>query len=160
MWPRLLVRKNDKFSSDNWSTASCSYKTLAVSINCDVKSFLTVSSAVLNSISSISMWVKRKGWVGNIYLLIGRSLLLNRQKQLKFSRKLFFRVKAVRKVNSSDAAVSVNLNSQSFNVVCSVSSASKIRQVKLNLVPSIIQSHWHCANKRLYSRSTLKLLNR
>ena len=40
---------------------------------------------------------------------------------------------------------------QSLNVVTTVSSAGKIWQVKLNLVPALIQSHWHGTNERFDS---------
>lgn len=36
-----------------------------------------------------------------------------------------------------------------LNVVCSVCSSREIRQVKLDLVPSFVESHWHCADERL-----------
>lgn len=47
------------------------------------------------------------------------------------------------------------LNSQSLNVVCPISPPREIRQVELNLVPAIIQSHGHRTYKRLHSGGTL-----
>ena len=42
------------------------------------------------------------------------------------------------------------LYSQRLNVVCSVGSSSEVRQVKLDLVPPIVQSHGHGAYERLH----------
>ena len=54
-------------------------------------------------------------------------------------------------IDSSDSAVSVDLNSQGLYVVGTVSSSCEIRQVELNLIPSLIQSHRHGANEWLDS---------
>ena len=42
-----------------------------------------------------------------------------------------------------------------YHIVCSISSTSEIRQIELNLVPAIIQTHWHCTDKWFDSGSTL-----
>ena len=47
------------------------------------------------------------------------------------------------------------LNSKSFDIISSVRASCKVRQIELNLIPSIVKSHWHCANKRLDPCSTL-----
>ena len=52
-------------------------------------------------------------------------------------------------MNLSDAASDAHLNSQRFDVVRSVSTSSEIRQIELNLIPSIIQTHGHRANEGL-----------
>ena len=39
-------------------------------------------------------------------------------------------------INSSDSAVGMNLHSSGFNVICTIGSSCKIRQIKLNLIPS------------------------
>ena len=75
----------------------------------------------------------------------------NWQEELELWWKLVFGVKSVWEVNSSNSAVSVDLYSQSLNIVGTVGSPGEIRQVELNLVPSLIESHWHCANERLHS---------
>lgn len=49
----------------------------------------------------------------------------------------------------------MDLHAQSLDVVGTISSASEIREVKLNLVPALIKSHRHGADKRLYSGSAL-----
>ena len=46
-------------------------------------------------------------------------------------------------------AVVVDLHPQSLDVVCAVGSPSKVGQVELNLIPAIVQSHRHCADKGL-----------
>ena len=40
------------------------------------------------------------------------------------------------------------LDPQSLNVVGSVCSFREIRKIELDLIPSIIQPHWHRANER------------
>ena len=40
---------------------------------------------------------------------------------------------------------------QGLDVVGTVGTSGEIRQVELNLIPSLIESHWHCANEWLYS---------
>lgn len=79
----------------------------------------------------------------------------NREEQFKFRRQFVLGVKTIGEVNSANAAVCVNLNSQSFDVVCSVRSAGEVRQVELNLVPSFVESHRHRANERFYARCAL-----
>ena len=64
---------------------------------------------------------------------------------------LILSVKSIREVNSSNSAVGVDLNSEGFYVVGTVSSSGEIRQVELNLIPSLIQSHRHGANEGLDS---------
>ena len=44
---------------------------------------------------------------------------------------------------------------ESFNIVGSVGSSGEIRQIELNLIPSLIESHWHRADKRFNSRCAL-----
>lgn len=45
----------------------------------------------------------------------------------------------------------MNLNPQSFDIISSIRSSCKIGKIKLNLIPSLVQSHWHCANEWLHS---------
>jgi len=42
-----------------------------------------------------------------------------------------------------------------FNIVSSISSSSKIRQVELNLVPPLIKPHWHGTDEWLHSCGAL-----
>jgi len=49
----------------------------------------------------------------------------------------------------------LNYLPQGLDVVGTISSPCEIGQVKLNLIPSFIQSHWHSANERLYTGGTL-----
>ena len=46
-------------------------------------------------------------------------------------------------------------HSQCLNVVASVGPTSKVRQVELNLVPSLVQPHGHSADKGLDSGGRL-----
>ena len=75
----------------------------------------------------------------------------NGEEELEFGRKLVLGVETIGEVNSSDSAVRMNLNSQRLDVVCAVSASSEVRQVELNLVPSLVQSHGHCADEGLHS---------
>jgi len=82
-------------------------------------------------------------------------LSLNRQVEFEFGGKLIFRIQSVRKINTTNSAVGVNLNPESFYVVSSVSPACKIGQVELNLVPALIEPHGHRADEGLHSSGGL-----
>lgn len=47
---------------------------------------------------------------------------------------------------------------QSFYVVCTISSSCEIGQVELNLVPALVQPHWHCTYEWFHSCSTLNCI--
>ena len=103
----------------------------------------------------------------------------NWQEELEFGWKFIFGVKSIREVNSTNTAVGVDLNSKEnmkvndryrncrlnlnrscnlperLDVVSTVGSSCEIGQVKLNLVPSLIESHWHGADEWLYTSCTL-----
>jgi len=49
----------------------------------------------------------------------------------------------------------VDLYSQGLNIVCSVSSSCEVEKIELDLVPSVVQSHRHGADERLYPCSRL-----
>ena len=76
---------------------------------------------------------------------------LDWQKQFKLRWQLFFRIQAVRKVNTANPAVGMNLHTERFDVVGPVCAAGKVWQVKLNLVPPFVKAHRHCTNKRFHS---------
>ena len=42
-----------------------------------------------------------------------------------------------------------------FDIVRTVGSSREIGQVKLNLIPAFIESHWHGADERFHTRRTL-----
>ena len=75
----------------------------------------------------------------------------NWQEELELWWELILSVESIREVDSSDSAVGMDLDSEGLYVVGSVSSPGEIRQVELNLIPSLIESHWHCANEWLHS---------
>ena len=77
----------------------------------------------------------------------------NWQEKFELWRKLILGVKSVGEIDSSNSAVSMDLNSKSLYVVGTIGSSGEIRQVKLNLIPSFIESHWHGTNKRFYPSS-------
>ena len=45
----------------------------------------------------------------------------------------------------------MDLNSEGLDVVGTVGTAGEVRQVELDLIPSLIKSHGHCANEWLDS---------
>ena len=49
----------------------------------------------------------------------------------------------------------MDLDSEGLDVVGSVSSASEVTQVELDLVPALVQSHWHRADEGLHSGGAL-----
>lgn len=81
--------------------------------------------------------------------------LLNWQEELELWRQFLLGVQLVREVDTSNAAVGMDLDSQCLDVVGSVGSSSKVRKVELDLVPAVIKPHWHRANERLHSCSRL-----
>jgi len=82
-------------------------------------------------------------------------LLLDRKEKLELWRKFVFGVESIREINPSYATVRMDLNPKGFDVIRSISSAGEVREVKLNLVPSLVKSHWHCADERLHTSCSL-----
>jgi hypothetical protein len=76
--------------------------------------------------------------------------LLIRNVKLKLQRKLVFWIKTIAEINSSDSAIRVQTYPERFDVIGPISSSSEVSQVKLDLVPSVVQFHRHCADERLY----------
>lgn len=57
-----------------------------------------------------------------------------------------------RQYNDSHNPVNSERHDQSeVSEVRTISSPGKVRKVELDLVPALIQAHWHCADERLYS---------
>ena len=79
----------------------------------------------------------------------------NWQEKFEFWGKLVLGIESVGEIDSSNSAVSMDLNSKGLYVVGTISSPCEIGQVELNLIPAFIQSHGHCANKWLYSGGRL-----
>ena len=79
----------------------------------------------------------------------------NWQEELELWWELVLGVESIGEIDSSDSAVSVDLNSKGLYVIGTVGSSGEIRQVELNLIPSLIKSHRHGANKWLDSGSGL-----
>jgi hypothetical protein len=82
-------------------------------------------------------------------------LLGDGQEQLELWGKLLLGVQTVREVYSADATVGVDLHPQGLNVVGTVGSSSEIRQIELNLVPALVQSHGHSTDEGLHTRRGL-----
>ena len=79
----------------------------------------------------------------------------NWQEKLELWGELVFGVESVGEIDSSDSAVSVDLNSKGLYVVGTIGSSSEIRQVELNLIPTLIKSHGHRADEWLDSSGRL-----
>ena len=77
------------------------------------------------------------------------------QEKLELWWELVFGIESVWEIDSSNPAVGVDLDSESLYVVGTVCPSGKVGQVELNLIPSLIKSHGHCANKWLDSGSWL-----
>ena len=77
-------------------------------------------------------------------------------KEPEFFGQVFLWIKFIWKVNSPDSAVGMNLYTESLYIVGTVSSLCEIRQVKLNLIPAIIQPHGHGTYEGLDSGCGLK----
>eukprot|EP00306_Pavlova_sp_CCMP459_P004377 CAMPEP_0185165888 /NCGR_PEP_ID=MMETSP1139-20130426/11606_1 /TAXON_ID=298111 /ORGANISM="Pavlova sp., Strain CCMP459" /LENGTH=264 /DNA_ID=CAMNT_0027731309 /DNA_START=764 /DNA_END=1556 /DNA_ORIENTATION=- len=82
-------------------------------------------------------------------------LLLDGQEEFELRRQLLLRVQAVGEIDAADAAVGVDLHTQGFDVVGAVGAAREVGEIELDLVPSLIQAHGHCANERLHARRAL-----
>jgi len=82
-------------------------------------------------------------------------LFLDRQEQLELWGQLLFRVQPVAEINSSNSAIGMQLDTQRFNIVGAVGAAGEVRQVELNLIPALVQTHRHGTNERLHSRCGL-----
>jgi len=50
----------------------------------------------------------------------------------------------------SDPTVCVNLDSECFNVVCSVRASCEVGKIELNLIPAVVQAHRHCTDERFH----------
>lgn len=77
------------------------------------------------------------------------------QEKLEFRWQLVLCVEPVREVDATDAAVGMDLYSKGLDVIRSICSASEVGQVKLDLIPTLIESHWHRADERLDSSGAL-----
>lgn len=47
------------------------------------------------------------------------------------------------------------LHSESLNEVSAIRPSGEVRQIELNLIPAVVEPHWHGADERLHSRRTL-----
>ena len=90
-----------------------------------------------------------------LLLLLLFLLSLNRNEELELGWDLIFGVKLIRKVNPSDTAVGMDLNPQGFHIVRTIGSPCEIREVELDLIPTLVQTHGHGAYEGLHSSLTL-----
>jgi len=83
------------------------------------------------------------------------SLLLNRQEELEFWGQFLLRIQAITEVQAANAAVGVDLHAERLNVIRAVRASREVAEVKLNLIPSLVEAHGHGANERLHTRGGL-----
>jgi len=81
--------------------------------------------------------------------------LLHGQEKLELRRELLLCVKAIRKIYSADSAIGVDLHAERLDVVGTVRATGKVRQVELDLIPTLVQPHGHRADERLHARGGL-----
>ena len=79
------------------------------------------------------------------------TFLLDGQLELELGRQLLLAVQPVGEINTPDPTVGVDLNPQRLHVVGPVGSPREVRQVELDLIPALVQSHRHRADERLHS---------
>ena len=79
------------------------------------------------------------------------ALLLDGEVELELGGELLLAVEPVGEVDAADAAVGVDLDPQRLHVVGAVRPPGEVRQVELDLVPALVQSHRHRADERLHS---------
>ena len=77
------------------------------------------------------------------------------QEELELGRELVLGIESVGEVNTSDSAVGVDLHSQGLDVVGTVGSPGEVRQVELDLVPALVQTHGHGTDEGLDSGGRL-----
>merc|ERR1712078_595644 len=87
--------------------------------------------------------------------LRGFLALLYRQEELEFWRQLLLRVETVGEVDAAQPAIRVDLHAERLDVVRAIRSARKVRQVELDLIPSLVKTHRHSADERLHPRRRL-----
>lgn len=86
----------------------------------------------------------------------GNHTHLDGQEELELRGKLVFAIEPIGEVDTADAAVCVDLNSQRLDVVGAVSASGEVTEVELDLVPAVVKAHWHCADKWLHSGRRLE----
>merc|ERR1719335_1217362 len=82
-------------------------------------------------------------------------VLLHWEEQLELWGQLLLTVEAIREVDPPDAAVGVELDAQSLDVVRSVRAAREVGEVELDLIPALVQAHGHGADEGLHARRAL-----
>ena len=70
--------------------------------------------------------------------------------QFKFRWEFLFGVQAIREIYPPKAAICMDLNTQSLNIVGAIGPPGIISQIQLNLIPTLVQSQWHSAYIWLY----------
>jgi len=80
-------------------------------------------------------------------------LLLDGKKEFEFWWQLFLGVQSVGEVDTTDAAICMDLHTQGLNIVGTIGSSSKITQIELDLIPAVIKTHGHRADERFHSGS-------
>lgn len=83
------------------------------------------------------------------------SRFLDWKKELELRRKLFFRIQTIREIYAANTAVCMDLNSECFYIISTISTSGEVREIELDLIPSFIEPHGHCTNERFDTRRWL-----
>ena len=78
------------------------------------------------------------------------------EEDLKFSRELLLAVEAVGEVDAAEAAIRVDLYTQSLDVIRPVGAAGEVGEVELDLIPAVVETHGHGADEGLDGRAGLE----
>ena len=75
----------------------------------------------------------------------------NGEEELELRRQLVLSVETIGEVDSSDSAVGMNLDAQGLDIVGTVGTSREIREVELDLVPALVQTHGHGTDEGLHT---------
>ena len=75
------------------------------------------------------------------------TLLLDRQVQFELRRQLLLAVQSVGEIHPPYPTIGMDLHPQCLNIIGAIRSPGEVGKIELDLVPSLVQSHWHCADE-------------
>jgi hypothetical protein len=96
-----------------------------------------------------STWPNTIRYVQQTPRTVCAELLGYGQEELELRRELLLGVETVAEVQAADATICVDLHPKGFDVVRAVRPSGKVGEVKLNLVPPLVETHRHRTDKWL-----------
>ena len=85
----------------------------------------------------------------SVSVVLSRVGFSRRQVQFKLWRQLLIVVGPIREVDPTDATIGMDLHPECLLILRTVGSLREVGQVELNLIPALVEVHWHRANERL-----------